>query len=168
VHVQRPKPRNNKSGWLSDLVLVGSVVVIAALGGLVSGGDSDSWYQALSKPPFNPPGYYFGIVWPVLYVMIALSAVIVRRRVSYIEHAPTSFGIFYLQLCFNGAWSFLFFFFHRPVWAMIDLVALWLIIVAMIFHFGKYSKFAAFLLVPYFLWVTFAGYLNGMIIWLNA
>ncbi|WP_022693102.1 TspO/MBR family protein [Ponticaulis koreensis] len=164
---QAVKPRNNKHGWLSDFVIVLAVVIIAGAGALVSGGEADPWYQALNKPPFNPPGYLFGIVWPVLYFLMAVSAIIVRRQVSYIEYAPTTFGIFYLQLCFNGAWSFLFFFFHRPLWALIDLTGLWFIIIAMMFHFGKYSKFAAFLLLPYLGWVTFAAYLNGMIVWLN-
>ena len=63
--------------------------------------------------------------------------------------------------------SVLFFFFHRPVWALIDIVALWLLIVATIFHFGRISKFSAVLLFPYFIWVSFAIYLNAMIVWLN-
>ena len=109
---QAVKPRNNKHGWLSDFVIVLAVVIIAGPGALVSGGEADPWYQALNKPPFNPPGYLFGIVWPALYFLMAISAIIVRRQVSYVEYAPTTFGIFYLQLCFNGAWSFLFFFFQ--------------------------------------------------------
>ncbi|MAK60097.1 MAG: TspO protein [Ponticaulis sp.] len=155
-------------GWAYDLVIVLAVIAVAAIGGLVSGGDSDPWYQTLKKPPFNPPGYAFGIVWPILYVLMAISAILVRRNVDRFSNARTCFGLFFLQLGFNLAWSVLFFFFHRPIMSMIDLVCLWLVIVMMAFSFGTHSRIAALLLVPYILWVSFAGYLNGMIIVLNG
>lgn len=161
-------PHKAPFGWISDLVLILSVVLVAVAGGLVSGGESDPWYSELTKPALNPPGYVFGIVWPILYVTIALAALRVRRKVRYIERAPTSFGIFFLQLGFNGGWSFLFFFFHRPSWALIDIIGLWFILIAMIFHFGRHSRLAAWLLLPYFCWVSFATYLNASIVWLNA
>lgn len=155
-------------GWVYDLVILLAVIVVAAIGGLVSGGETDPWYAELEKPAFNPPGYAFGIVWPILYVLMTVSAILVRRKVGRFSHAPTDFGLFFIQLIFNLAWSVLFFFFHRPVWSMIDLICLWIAIVLMAFQFAKTSKLAALLLVPYILWVSFAGYLNGMIIPLNG
>lgn len=154
-------------GWLGDVFIVLCVVAVAVLGGLVSGGDADPWYQSLNKPEYNPPGIAFAIVWPTLYTLMALSAIIVRRTVGYFEDAPTTFGLFLLQLGFNLAWSVLFFFFHRPVWSMIDLVGLWFAIVALILHTARYSAIATLLLLPYLAWVSFAGYLNWSIIQLN-
>lgn len=152
---------------MGDLFIILAILAIAAVGGLVSGGNNDPWYAGLYKPPGTPLPIVFAIVWPVLYVLMALSAVFVRRKMGGFQYAPNAFGIFFLQLAFNGAWSVLFFFFHRPVWALIDIVALWLLIVATIFHFGRISKFSAVLLFPYFIWVSFAIYLNAMIVWLN-
>ena len=154
-------------GWVYDVIIVLAVILAAALGGLVSGGAGDPWYVEIAKPPFTPPGFVFGIVWPVLYVMMALSAILFRRKVGRFENAGSAFGLFFFQLALNAAWSVLFFFFHRPVWSMIDLVALWVTILTLFLEFWPRSKWAALLLVPYLLWSTFAAYLNGGIILLN-
>lgn len=154
-------------GWLGDLFIVLSVVAVATIGALVSGGDSDPWYQSLNKPPLVPTGIVFAIVWPCLYAFMAVAGILIRRSVGYFEDAPTTFGLFFLQLAFNLGWSVLFFFFHRPVWSMIDLIGLWFSIVALLLHAWRYSRLAVILLLPYLIWVTFAGYLNGMIIHLN-
>mgnify|MGYP002884767349 FL=1 len=160
--------KHNRYGWVCDLLILLAVVLAAAIGGLVTGGSDDPWYAELTKPPLNPPDMAFGIVWPVLYLFMAISAIIVRRKVGYFEDAPTSFGVFFLQLGFNLAWSVLFFFFHKPVWSLLDITCLFLSIITLIVHFGRYSKVAAALLVPYLLWVGFATYLNSAIVWLNV
>jgi tryptophan-rich sensory protein len=134
---------------------------------MVSGGASDPWYAEVTKAPGTPPGYVFGIVWPILYVLIAIGGIILRRKVRLFEYAGTPFGLFFFQLTLNAAWSVLFFFFHRPVWSMIDLVALWITILAMMYEFSKRSKWAAAMFIPYLLWSSFAAYLNAGIIWLN-
>ena len=155
-------------GILSDIGIILSVALVAALGGLVSGGSSDPWYDALTKPAFNPPDVTFAIVWPILYVFMALSAIIVRRNAVRFEWAGASFSLFFLQLGLNLAWSVLFFFFHRPVWSLIDLIALWIAAALMIREFYGFSRFAALLQIPYILWLSFATYLNAMIVTLNG
>ena len=159
--------RHARFGWVTDLFIIAIVILVAAMGGLVTGGESDPWYAQLEKPPLNPPSIAFGIVWPILYVFMAIAAIIVRRKVGYLENASTSFGLFFLQLGFNSAWSFLFFFFHRPVWSMLDIIALWFAVLATMVQFGRHSTVAGLLFLPYLLWVSFAAYLNGMIVWLN-
>ena len=154
-------------GWLSDLAIIFAIVVVATLGGLVTGGSSDPWYAELTKPALNPPDIAFGIVWPILYVLMAISAIIIRRTVRRFEWAGLSFSLFFLQLGMNLAWSTLFFFFHRPEWSLITLVALWLIVALMIVDFDRISRLAAVLLLPYLAWLSFAGYLNGAIVSLN-
>jgi tryptophan-rich sensory protein len=142
-------------------------VATAALGALVSGGDSDPWYAALNKAPLNPPGAVFGIVWPILYTLMALGAVLVRMKAGSFAAASSALGLYFTQLAVNLSWSWLFFGFHSPLLAMIALVILWFLILGMIRSFAKHSWAAAGLQLPYLVWVTFAGYLNGSILLLN-
>ena len=155
-------------GLISDLGIILSVAIVAALGGLVSGGSNDPWYAELTKPAFNPPDITFGIVWPILYILMAVSAIVVRRNAVRFEWAGACFSLFFLQLGMNLAWSVLFFFFHRPVWSLIDLIALWIATALMIKEFYNFSRFAALLQIPYILWLSFAIYLNASIVSLNV
>lgn len=154
-------------GLLSDFGIILSVVIVATLGGLVSGGSDDPWYASLSKPEFNPPDFAFAIVWPILYVLMAIGAIIVRHNARRFEWAGMCFALFFLQLGLNLGWSVLFFFFHKPVWALINLVALWIAAALMIREFFKFSRFAAIIQLPYLGWLSFAAYLNGSIVSLN-
>ncbi|MAP96426.1 MAG: hypothetical protein CMK07_15885 [Ponticaulis sp.] len=155
------------NGWVADLLIVVAIVCVLAIGGLVTGGSDDPWYAELTKPPFNPPDITFAIVWPVLYLFMAIAAILVRWNLGRMRYDGAAFGLFFMQLTFNLAWSILFFFMHRPVWAFLDLLALILTLIMTISHFGRHSAVAGWLLVPYLLWTFFAAYLNGMIIWLN-
>lgn len=155
-------------GLLSDIGIVLSVVLVATLGAMVSGGSSDPWYATLEKPVYNPPDFAFGIVWPILYVLMTIGAVLIRHNARRMEWAGASFSLFFLQLGLNLAWSVLFFFFHKPVWALFDLVALWIVAAVMIVEFYKYSRFAAVIQIPYLLWLSFAAYLNASIVSLNG
>lgn len=155
-------------GLLSDLGIIIAIALVAALGGLVSGGSTDPWYAELTKPPFTPPDITFAIVWPILYVFMGISAIIVRRNAVRFEWAGAGFSLFFLQLGLNLAWSVLFFFFHKPVWALIDILALWIATALMIREFYGYSRFASLLQIPYILWLSFAVYLNATIVTLNG
>ncbi len=155
-------------GLLSDIGIILAIVMVAMLGGVVSGGSADPWYAALDKPSFNPPDFLFGIVWPVLYLLMAVSAIIVRHTSVRFEWAGSSFALFFLQLGLNLAWSVLFFFFHKPAWALIDIVALWIAVALMIREFYSVSRFAGLLQLPYLAWLSFAAYLNASIVALNG
>jgi len=125
------------------------------------------WYAFLQKPAFNPPNWLFGPVWTILYLMIGVSAYLIwQRRRENIDYINSEYSYF-LQLLFNLSWSVVFFGLHQILAALIVVIALWLSIVANIFFFSKVSRVAAWLLVPYLLWVSFASVLNFYIYLLN-
>ena len=149
------------------IIIVAVTALVSALGGMMSGGSRDGWYAALEKAPYNPPDIAFAIVWPVLYVLMAVGATIVVAKAGGLRPAGRAMGLFFTQLALNLGWSWLFFRFHQPVWSLIDLIALWILIIAMIGAFWRWSKIAALIQIPYLVWVSFAAYLNGFIVYAN-
>ena len=137
------------------------------LGAAVSGGSENVWYFALEKPGLTPPDIVFAVVWPILFVLMALSAIIVRIKAGSFTACSAALGLYFLQLTANLSWSWLFFGFQQVQIAMITLVGLWLLIAVMMRAFAKHSVAAAILQIPYLVWVTFAGYLNASILLLN-
>ena len=128
----------------------------AIIGGWFTPGE---WYAQLQKPSWNPPPWVFGPVWTVLYAMMAVAAWLVWRRGGFAAHR-TALSLFLLQLLFNALWSPLFFGLHWPGLALLDLVLLWLSLLAALVAFWRAQTLAGVLLVPYLAWVTFAGVLN--------
>jgi len=124
------------------------------------------WYQELMKPPWCPPNWLFGPVWLVLYISIAISGWLVWREAG-IEGAATALLVYALQLVLNGLWSAIFFGLRRPDLALIELVCLWVSIAITIILFYPVDQIAAFILVPYAAWVSFAVALNYSVWRLN-
>ena len=126
------------------------------LGGLSSSDTAnDLWYQELNKSTLNPPGYVFGIVWPILYILMSISAFR-----TFIETR----NLFLLQLFFNAIWSWLFFAFHMPVIALLNI---WLLIglnIKLAINMFRVDSMSGFLFVPYIVWLFFASYLNLFIV----
>jgi tryptophan-rich sensory protein len=151
---------------LALLVIAGAAILASVLGGSVSGGETDPWYQALDKSPLNPPGFVFGVVWSTLYTLMALGAYLVWRRAGW-RGGARALALYFAQLVANLGWSVLFFGLRQPVAALADLVLLWVLIALMIAAFWHHSRVAAQLQLPYLAWVTFAGYLNGYIVVAN-
>ena len=149
------------------IAIIVLTLAVAALGGLVSGGSQDPWYANLEKAPYNPPDQAFGIVWPILYALMALSAILVRLKAKSFARASAALGVFFTQLAVNLSWSWIFFGFQQPLIALIVIAVLWLLIVLMIRAFARHSIIAAVLQVPYLCWVSFAAYLNGYIVFAN-
>lgn len=148
------------------LVLAGFVALclaVAALGGFATFQSVAEWYPTLNKPSWTPPSWLFGPVWTLLYIMMAVAAWLVWRA----GEARAAMILFGAQLLLNLAWSFLFFGARSPVLGLIDIVALWLAIAATIFAFAMRSRLAAFLMLPYLCWVSFATALNASIWMLN-
>jgi benzodiazapine receptor len=119
------------------------------------------WYKNLVKSPLTPPDYIFPIVWTILYIMIIISGY------NYIKNNQTdTYGItiFFTQIFFNIIWSYLFFTVKNPKLALIDLILLWSTLLITINHFYTKDRFSADMLIPYFVWVSFAGYLNIFIV----
>lgn len=130
------------------------------------------WYPTLVKPALNPPAWVFGPVWTALYVLMGVAAFMVWRVYekssgSKKHFARIALALFALQLALNAWWSIIFFGQQQLGFALLEVVCLWLAIVATIYYFAKLSRTAAWLLVPYVLWVSFASYLNYSLWMLN-
>jgi len=125
------------------------------------------WYSTLNKPTFNPPPWLFAPVWTALYVMIAIAAYLVWQRRDSSKTYKMTASIYVVQLALNFSWSMVFFGLHGISPALFIILLLWVSIILNIRWFKKYSKTAAWLLVPYLLWVSFASILNLSIYLLN-
>ncbi len=148
------------------IVALGVSYLAAFVGSLFTATSVKDWYQALQKPWFTPPVWLFGPVWVVLFTLIGISAYLVWREDSK-KGMKAAMAAFDVQLGLNVIWSMLFFGLRSPLWAMVDIAALWLAIIITILLFWKVSKAAATLLIPYILWVSFAAALNYGILLLN-
>lgn len=139
---------------------------IGAIGGIATSSGMDGWYQTLNKPVFNPPSFLFGPVWTVLYILMGISFYLILMAPKS-NLRKNAIVIFIVQLTLNFAWSFLFFKFHVLGLAFAEIILIWLSIIFMIVVFKKVDRTAAYLQIPYLLWVSFASVLNGAIWWLN-
>ena len=125
-----------------------------------------TWYRSLRKPSFNPPGWIFGPVWTLLYLLMAGAAWLIAGSDSSPKRS-IALALFVVQLSLNFAWTWFFFRRHALRAAFAEIILMWLAIAATIAAFARISPLAAGLLVPYWVWVTFASLLNGAIAWLN-
>ena len=136
--------------------LIVAVILAAAIGSMAStSAGTDSWYLLLDKSELNPPSYVFGIVWPILYILMMASAFLAHKKI---------FSIFIIQLIFNAAWSWLFFRFQMPLIALLDIYLLIAINIYILNLMYKENKLAFFLFIPYVVWISFASYLNLFIV----
>jgi tryptophan-rich sensory protein len=126
-----------------------------------------AWYEALEKPSWTPPDAVFGPVWGVLYALMAVAAWLVWRKEGF-RAALFPLGLYLAQLVLNVAWTALFFGAERIGFALLDIMLLWLFLAVLIPLFWRRSRWAGALLVPYLLWVTYAGALNLQILRMNA
>ena len=131
------------------------VFLALIIGGFASSQSLDIWYVNLVKSDLNPPGYVFGIVWPILYLMMSIAA----YRTFEITKNP-----FFIQLIFNAMWSWLFFFFQMPFIALINIWLLIYLNTVLTIKMYKLDKFSGLIYVPYVLWLLFASYLNLFIV----
>ena len=148
------------------IVFVGLCLAVSLAGGVATASSVSSWYPTLQKPPFNPPDWIFAPVWSVLYLCIAVAGWRVWRTAPLfaVGRALTTYGA---QLGLNLAWSVLFFGLQRPDLALINIVVLFVVIVANAILFWRHDRWAGALLVPYAMWVAFAAVLNASIWMLN-
>ncbi|WP_394750345.1 TspO/MBR family protein [Spongiimicrobium salis] len=147
-----------------------SIIICLLIGFLSSFATQSSvndWYLTLNKPSFNPPNWVFAPVWTVLYLMMGIAAGIVWSKGFYHIWVKTALYHFGFQLLFNALWSILFFGLKNPFWALLTILVLLMLILMTIKWFRVVSKVAAYLLIPYFLWVCFATLLNYKIWELN-
>lgn len=125
---------------------------------------SQQWYDSLAKPDWTPPGWVISLVWFVLYVLMAIAAWLVYRRIQGpgegIRHGRWAMGAFFVQLAVNAAWTPVFFAAQSPGGAFAVIVILWLLLLATTALFFMHSRIAGILMLPYVAWVTFAAILN--------
>ncbi|MEJ7626184.1 MAG: TspO/MBR family protein [Ferruginibacter sp.] len=150
--------------------LIFSLVLPLAIGGisgyLVRNEMNAEWFTTLRKPSFNPPSYLFGPVWTALYILMGISMFLIWNTPKT-ELRQKALVIFGVQLFFNFWWSILFFSFHTIFLSVVDILLMWFLIIYMISLFKKIKPIAAYLQIPYLLWVTFATVLNISIWYLN-
>ncbi len=161
---QRGSPLGEAVGLAISLALS---FAAAGIGALLTNQSLGTWYPGLTKPSWNPPDWVFGPVWTLLYIMMAVAAWLVwRSRDSRPVALPL--GLYAVQLTLNVLWSGIFFGLQMPGAAFIEVVVLWLTILATILAFWRVERVAAGLLVPYLAWVSFASALNFAIWYLNG
>jgi tryptophan-rich sensory protein len=155
--------------WNSLAVLGFFIVVCLAVAGFSSAftaGSVRDWYPILRKPSWNPPAWLFGPVWTTLYIMMAIAAWLIWQRRG-LAHVGSALALFGFQLILNALWSPLFFGLKSPLAGLLDIVPLWAAILVTMISFWKISATAGVLLLPYWLWVSFATALNFAIWRLN-
>ena len=132
------------------------VILALIIGGLASSNTADDvWYQTLNKSPLNPPGYVFGIVWPILYLLMSISAFRTFNETK---------NLFLIQLLFNALWSWLFFAFQMPFVALLNIWLLIYLNIKINLQMFYQDKLSGLLFIPYILWLFFASYLNLFIV----
>lgn len=130
-------------------------------------GASNMWYNALNKSVLTPAGWVFGVAWFILYALLGIALFLVMNNERTRANKGVAYGLFVTQMILNAAWSWLFFGVHAAVLALIVLVALLIIAICMMRSFGRVSRGAYLLTIPYVVWLMFALYLNGVIVFLN-
>jgi tryptophan-rich sensory protein len=149
-------------------VVLMTCLVIGYLSGMVTRESITTWYPTLIKPVFNPPNWIFAPVWTTLYIMMGVAGGLVWTKLeSDPENVKKAFKFFILQLALNALWSFIFFYLHNVLLALIEVILLLLMIYETYNQFYKIDKNAGRLLIPYMVWVSFATILNASIWWLN-
>lgn len=144
--------------FISLLVFLAICFSVAAAGAVLTNTSVSSWYLTINKPSWTPPNWLFGPVWTSLYFMMALAVWLIWCKVGSLKKLPLV--LFGLQLFLNLIWSGLFFTLQNPKIAFIEIVFLWLSILATLISFWRIRIVAGLLLLPYILWVGYAAMLN--------
>lgn len=148
------------------LTAAAAALCVAVLGGLAT--DLGPWYRNLEKPWFQPPDWLFAPAWTLIYAFVAASAVLSWWGAGSGRNRRVVLWLYGANALLNVLWSVLYFRLQRPDWALVEVGILWLSIAALIVVMRRHSPAAAWLLVPYIAWVTFAAALNWAVVDLNA
>lgn len=146
--------------WVKLLIALIIPQLVAAAGAYITVTGTGSWYQTLDKPSWNPPNWVFGPVWTTLYILMGIAMYWVWKSHAPVKQKRWAITLWSIQLFFNFLWSYLFFGQEQLFGALLEIIVLWVMILLTIFAFARVSKLAAWLLVPYICWVSFAAILN--------
>lgn len=150
-------------GMKNTLKLIAAIVLselAGLLGALFTNPAIPTWYAGLTKSDIVPPSAVFAPVWTILFLLMGIAAFLVWKHGFEYRRVRVALGLFVLQLILNVLWSVIFFNFHSLGGALIEIIILWIAILITILAFGRVSRRAAWLMVPYILWVSFASYLT--------
>ena len=156
----------NKSNVIKLVISLLLPLSVGAVAGMFTSQAVPIWYASLNRPSFNPPNWVFGPVWTTLYILLGISFFLIWKE-NPSKERNLAIKVFSIQMLLNFAWSFLFFYFNLIGVAFIEIILLWISIAAMIYLFYKIKPFAAYLNIPYLLWVSFATILNAGYYFLN-
>lgn len=155
-----------KIKWKQLLICIAIPLLSGALVGLITKNAMPD-FAALNQPPLSPPGWLFPLVWSALYVLMGIASYLIISSLASPQIIRRAIKIYGVQLAFNFAWPILFFALNLHYLSFIWLVALWVLILVAFALFWRIHKPAAYILLPYLLWTSFAGYLNLAIALLN-
>lgn len=155
------------SNIVKGIIAIAIPLLVGGASGFFTVTGVESWYQTIQKPSWNPPNWVFGPVWTTLYIMMGIAFFLVWKEDTSEELKKIAIALFAVQLILNFFWSFIFFNLQQPGWALVEIIAMWFFILLTIFAFAQVNKTAAWLLVPYISWVSFATILNYSIWQLN-
>jgi translocator protein len=168
-----------RDDWISLAIAVVLPQLAGGLGAIPTASSIPTWYKTLNKPSWNPPGWLFGPVWTLLYLLMGVASWLVWHRSRQEKPAEavlalpqeteekTALALYGAQLALNSLWSIIFFGFHNIGGALAEIAALWALIVATTARFYRLRPAAGLLLLPYLAWTTFAAALNATIWRLN-
>ena len=148
-----------------------SSIILPVLTGIFAGlltRNSMQTFSVLNKPPFAPPAILFPIVWTLLYMLMGISMYIISVSNAPANEIADAKNIYFYQLVVNFLWPIFFFNFGWYLFAFFWLLLLWFLVIVMILRFREISKLAAYMNIPYLIWLTFAAYLNWGIWRLNS
>lgn len=155
-----------KFDWKKLLKNLAIPLLVGFISGFLTKDAVEEFNATAIKPFFMPPGWLFPVVWTILYILMGISAYLIETS-NGIKNTRFSLILYYLQLFFNLIWPFIFFGGEMYLFAFIWIIILWILIIATTLEFYKINKTAAFLMIPYIIWVTFAAVLNFSIYLLN-
>lgn len=153
--------------WVFPVVIAAALASLIAIIGMTIT-DIGPWYHHLIQPRWGPPEAAYGIAWTFIYALTAIGGVAAWIATDRWREREWLIGMVALNGFLNILWSILFFQLHRPDWALVEVIFLWLSVLGLVLLFWRRSVLAAVLLLPYLLWVTFAGYLTMTIVKLNG
>ena len=155
---------------MNTIKLIVSILVCqlaGIIGGIFTQSSVQSWYTTLRKPVFNPPGWLFGPVWILLYLLMGVALYLIWNTGEQSRSRDIALALFFIQLGLNILWSFLFFYLQNPLLGFIEILVLLVFIVLTAWRFFGLNQLAGILFIPYILWVSFASVLNFFIWRLN-
>ncbi len=156
----------HREGFLPVILAAMAALIVAAGGATIT--DLGPWYQSLTQPGWAPPGWLYGVAWTLIFALAAMASLAAWRAAPTRNARTNVIGLFAFNGFLNVLWSLLFFRVQRPDWALIEVAALWLSVAVLIVYCGRFSKTAAWLLLPYIAWVSVAAALNYAIVQLNG